>query len=1769
LLLERLESRITPSSFFLSMPSSGYFAQGDIGTVMNFPISVNALTDGTHVGLAAASITVAYPLGVFSFPVGGQLASSYVSLGSVPLSDTAAPGGAADWILQANCPVDGVLSISLSAKTGDKITTNPGGGTLALINFPVNHTYNPAGSTGESIQIVNNSAQGHTQISANSGNYTLSPAPPYSGSVTINSIIERPPTITTPQSYSGKCNSTISQAAPGLLVGASDPQMQAMQVTIINGAPYAPGAAITLPSGATLTVQGSNGIDGAFTYVPAPNFVGQDSFTFNVSDQNGNTSSTGTVDVNLIPTLKIVPDPINPDPTGPAATVIREDVVLDNPNPGGVAGGGLTGFDLAIKYRSSDLSISPGAVLLAPDIASDWTFNASTTTPGQIGIAAFGSGSGSDVISGPSPLLLATIDFTLQSPFMTDSPILLVPASGLVSTFLSGTSNPEVTYNVQPPLRNAYLAGVDTAIQIEGTFFPLMITTTGLPDGDVGASYEQVITSSGGTGLSTFFSSGTLPPGLSLSASGLLSGTPTAAGTYAFTVIATDQAGATASQAYSVTVNPALTLSPTLPDGEVNVPYRQVVVTGGSGSYDLSTSGAFPAGLTLGADGVLSGTPTAAGNDTFTVSATDALGGSVSQSYTITFDPAVTIMIASLPDGDVAGSYLATFQAAGGSGSYTFNAAGGALPPGLSLSPTGVLNGSPTTAGTYNFAVAATDALGGSSSQSYEVTIHSAPAITTTTLGSGDVSSAYGQTIDAAGGSGLYEFHVSGGSLPSGLTLGSSGVLFGTPLLAGSYAFTITVTDTAGGSVSQDLALTINPSVALSTPTLANGDVNVAYAQTLVATGGSGGPYTFNVTAGSLPASLSLSSSGLVSGTPMGSGPSYTFTVTATDSIGGSGSRTYTIVIYPAVAITVSTLTDWTVTVPSYNQTIGVSGGSAPYSFGVTAGTLPSGLALGGGTGLLSGTPSVTGNYMFTLTVADLLGGSASQSYTVTINPGVVITTSILAGGTRGVPYLQTLTANGGTGMETFTGAAPDGLTLSANGILSGIPVAAGSFTFTVTAVDAVGGTTSKTFNLMISQTLLGTLPNWTVNKPGYNQTIVATGGTPPYTFTGVSGTLPPGLMLSSAGVISGTPTLVGSFSFALMATDSAGDLLTNNYTVTINPVLTITTTTLPNWTVSHAFLQTISATGGTGTLAFSQTGTVPTGLTLNSVGVLSGTPTVAGTYHFGVTFTDALGSSASAGYTVIINPAIAFLTGTLVAWTVNQPGYSQTVSAGGGTGALTFSESGVLPAGISFSSAGILSGTPTTFGSFPFSATATDSVGASATGAYTLMINPNPIVSFGLLSTVATFNGDNGDLPQTGLVADSSGNLFSIAADRIFEIALGTGTITTLATFNGANGSDALATPMLDSSGNLFGATHLGGAFNDGTVWELPKGSGMITTVASFNGTNGNSPYGGVIEDGSGNLFGTTAEGGAFNEGTIFEVPKGSGTIITLASVNDSPISRMHGAEPLTGLVMDSGGNLFGTTASDFAPVYGTIFEVQKGTNAITTLATFNGSDGTGPFGQLTIDSSGNLFGTTYLKFGSPVTPGTVFELPRGSSTVNTLATFTGLNGAFPNGPLVEDAAGNLFGTTGNGGPAYAPPGNYGIGTVFEVPKGSGTAITLVSFNGANGTNPYAELIEDSSGNLLGTTNEGGALDDGTVFSVATNPVSWTVGQPGYSQTISTSGGTGPLTLTLSGTLPPGLSFSSAGVISGTPTATGRYSFAVTATDPLGASGSTSAVSS
>ena len=497
----------------------------------------------------------------------------------------------------------------------------------------------------------------------------------------------------------------------------------------------------------------------------------------------------------------------------------------------------------------------------------------------------------------------------------------------------------------------------------------LAIVTQTANSGTVGTAYSQTFTAAGGAGPSSYtwsLQGGTPPPGLTCSAAGVLSGTPTTAGTFPIYVQVSSQIPTIGAQTtllwFSVVIaaTPPLTITGSLGGGTVGVFYSAPLGAAGgygTGNYALSVvSGALPSGLTLSSGGTLSGKPSAAGTFTFTVQVTNTYPSPVAsfppltgtQSFTVVIYPVLAIATQTANSGTVGTAYSQAFSAAGGAGtsSYTWSLAGGTLPPGLTFSAAGVLSGTPTASGTFSFSVQVSSQLPTvgvqTASQAFSMAIAAVPSLTITgSLGSATVGTPYSATLGATGGygTGTYTFSLASGTLPPGMTLYAGGTLSGTTTGAGTYTFTVQVTSTLTTPVANIPPLTATQSftLAVSAPTLTiagtlgGATAGVPYSATLTGSGGYGtGTYTFSLASGALPADITLSADGTLWGTPTAVGTS-TFTVQVTSTQTGqplTATQSFTIAVgvAPAPPVTISGLPG--TLAPATQPPLGLSAGS-------------------------------------------------------------------------------------------------------------------------------------------------------------------------------------------------------------------------------------------------------------------------------------------------------------------------------------------------------------------------------------------------------------------------------------------------------------------------------------------------------------------------------------------------------------------------------------------------------------------------------------------------------------------------------------------------------------------------------------------------------------------------------------------------------------------------------------------------------------------------
>ena len=519
-------------------------------------------------------------------------------------------------------------------------------------------------------------------------------------------------------------------------------------------------------------------------------------------------------------------------------------------------------------------------------------------------------------------------------------------------------------------------------------------------------------------------------------------------------------------------------------------------------------------------------------------------------------------------------------------------------------------------------------------------------SITTSSLPSGTVGSAYSSTLAASGGTTPYTWSIASGSLPAGLSLSSSGAITGNPTTAGTSNFTAKVTDNNSQTATQALSITVNPSaLSITTSSLPSGTVGTAYSTSLVATGGTT-PYTWSMSTGSLPAGLSLSSTGAITGTPTTAGTAN-FTVQVADSGSQTSTKALSITVNPtALTITTSLLPSGTVGT-TYSSTLTATGGTTPYTWSIASGSLPAGLSVDPNTGAITGTPSAAGISSFTVQVTDSSSPaqSTTQALSITINPSPSADFTVSA-------TLATITVPvNSSGTDTITVTPSGGYTGNVSLSLSGLPRRTSS-SFTVNPISIVD-TNSGSSGLTIST-------NKRTTEGSYNLSLTATDGTLSKTINlvlvvGTPST--PDFSISaspsSQSVTAGSPTsynvsISGSGGFSDSVTLNATGLPTGaSATFGTNPVSGGSGTSTMNVTTSG------STTPGTYPITITGTSTSVTHSTTVTLTVVS--PGGGGDFSLSASpGSETIRGGGTATYTISVTPA----SGTNPTVTFNVTGF-------------------------------------------------------------------------------------------------------------------------------------------------------------------------------------------------------------------------------------------------------------------------------------------------------------------------------------------------------------------------------------------------------------------------------------------------------------------------------------------------------------------------------
>ncbi len=982
-----------------------------------------------------------------------------------------------------------------------------------------------------------------------------------------------------------------------------------------------------------------------------------------------------------------------------------------------------------------------------------------------------------------------------------------------------------------------------------------------------------------------------------------------------------------------------------------------------------------------------------------------------------------------------------------------------------------------------------------------------------------------------------------------------------------------------GGSSKSGGGGSTNPAITIGSTTLPTGYVGSNYTSTtLTASGGSGTGFTWTVSGGTtLPAGITLSSSGVVGGKPTAEG-STSFTVKVTDSASASATASLSITVKAGVSITTAlTLPDGYVG-SAYSQTLAAKGGTGSgYTWALASGSVaPDGLALSAA-GVLSGKPTTVSSPSFSVTVTDSAQNSATLQLSAAIKAGISISTppalpaayvgtaygvQLIAAGGSGTGYTWSVASaaavRAGARRMVASSGLPDGLNLSSDGSITGTPTTAGNSTATLIVTDSAGNTATATFSFTIGNgitiTTATTLPGGRTADP-YSTTFAATGGSGHgYTWAVTNGILPGGLQLSSDGVLSGNLPAANTYSFDVTVTDSDLTSATATFTLKVTNELRFVTSSLISPYVGINSQQTFKAKGGSGNgyvFTLNTGSALPPGFTLSSGGILGGKATAAGSFNFGVTVTDSAQNTATAAFSLIIDPGVTITSpSTLPAATVGSA-YLQNLTATGGSGSgyiwtLTSGASSLSAVGLNFSTSGMLSGTPSSTGTATFSVSVTDSSITYATGTFTVAVNvPAAGSQIGGHITLGNTCG-NVPTPTTTVsistnpvqttTTDSSGNYsFASVPDGSYTITpsiTGPSSIfypaTIPVTVNGAavNTLNFIASLGYKVSGNV---SYSGSESGQIYIWLLSKTCGgtpqgtSISASGSFT-INGVPPGtytlgAGIDSLGFGYQNDVDASGAAASDVTITDADA-TGTSIT---ITDPTASALPAVGPVINAITPNAGgavvNFRAITGSntlfnqiELADTYAVQF-TKDPTFAVIDQTLYFKAGGSNGTGVLILNDSHLASGNTYY-----------FRM-RASATVQTVPhntdwTIYSTDGVNPTPVTIGEPAGNLVSGTVTfvatpTGPLYVGFYDMKSGAVYATRIASPVSPQPYSLNVPTGTSYFHFAILDQNndgmidpGDISNTHNDNATL---TGISTAASGLDLTLNTPNSQATVTT----------------------------------------------------------
>ena len=864
--------------------------------------------------------------------------------------------------------------------------------------------------------------------------------------------------------------------------------------------------------------------------------------------------------------------------------------------------------------------------------------------------------------------------------------------------------------------------------------------------------------------------SGSLPTDLMLAAdTGAITGTPSVSGDFPVSFRTSNASGN--SQLLTMTLRISPIVVPTISSAnavsanvnQLFAGYQIVANNLPILSYAVVAPSTLPPGLELKASGLIDGTPNASGTFTTRLIATNAAGNSAQYAVTFTIvpntKPTVTVPLKAAPlvTGTVDAA-ITPIQIAATNATITAYGADG-LPNGLSVNADGKIVGTPLESGDFDVVARATNVAGTGFATSVKIRISpkTVPTISSANAVSVNAGQPFaGYQIVASNLPILNYSVVAPSTLPSGLRLNSSGLIDGTPDSSGTFTTRLIATNAAGNSAPYTVTFTVVPNtlptvtVPLPAAPLVTGTVGSAITPIQIA---ATNPAITAYAATGLPDGLSVKNTGQIFGTPTQSGD-FTVVAQATNATGTGFATAVTIRISPNTVPTINSVGNVNLNINAASGTVYQITATNPTvtSYAVVApSALPAGLLLNTVTGAITGSPTTSGNFSTTLSATNAAGTSAPFVLGLSIKPDALpvvsapLKASPLVTGTVGAAITPIQIAATNAAITAYgADGLPGGLVVNAAGQIVGTPTQSGDFSVRVSATNIVGtGNSAARITIRISPNTLPVISSanavsTNVNQPFAGYQVVASNG-PILRYSVLApSTLPAGLLLNaSSGLINGTPVSSGEFATRLVATNAAGRSAAFTVTFIVvadnRPTVTAPLLAAPQvtGTVGSAISPIQIAATNPVITSYGADG-LPNGLSVNSSGQIVGTPTQSGDFAVTVRATNIVGTGTSAApVTIRINPNATpvIASAASATATVNTvfAGY-QIVASNGPITAYSVVAPSQLPAGLSLSGTGAISGTPTVSGSFSVLLSATNVSGAGAPFTLTLSVNPSSV---------------------------------------------------------------------------------------------------------------------------------------------------------------------------------------------------------------------------------------------------------------------------------------------------------------------------------------------------------------------------------------------------------------------------------------------------------